>query len=226
MTAVAERPTTVSARPSRSWWLLVAMPAGPLAVGLIRFLIPYYTAGGNADIVRAVVAQPGRESAVLWLGLVAVLTLVPGVYAAGRLAGSSRLTTVALALVVPAYLCLGGLLSQDLVLWSGVHAGVDQAAIVRLLDAVHPTVNISVGIFVLGHVVGTVLLGLALLRSGRIPAPVAWAVVVSQPLHFVATVFVGSPGLDLFGWSLTALGMGWCAVALTSGGQLSEGRDI
>lgn len=78
-----------------------------------------------------------------------------------------------------------------------------------MVSAAHPAVDVSVGVFVIGHVVGTVLLGLALLRSRRIPAWAAWAVTVSQPLHFVATVIIGSPQVDLVAWGLTALGLAW-----------------
>lgn len=78
----------------------------------------------------------------------------------------------------------------DLVAWSGVQAGVDRTALVRMIETSHPTVAIC--LFVIGHVVGTVLLGVALLRSGRLPAWAAWAIAVSQPLHFVAAVILGS----------------------------------
>lgn len=67
--------------------------------------------------------------------------------------------------------------------------------------------DVSIGVFVVGHVIGTVLLGLATLRSGRVPAWSAWALAVSQPLHFVATVVLGSPTVDFVAWALTAVGM-------------------
>ncbi|MDQ3663291.1 MAG: hypothetical protein M3353_01335, partial [Actinomycetota bacterium] len=82
------------------------------------------------------------------------------------------------------------------------------------LDGAHPTIDIQIVIFVLGHVIGTVLLGLALLRSGRIPGWAAWVLVVSQPLHFVATVILGNPTVDLVAWSMTALAMGFAGYAV------------
>lgn len=199
--------------------LAVLMPVGPAAVGVLRYVLPYYGATDNAEIVSAATRHPGAESAVLWLGLVAVLTLVPGVIAAARLCrdAAPRLTGWALGLVVPGYLSIGALLYSDQVLWSATRTGTDPATTVKLLDAVHPTINIGTVVFVLGHVVGTVLLGLALLRSRRIPAWVAWMLVVSQPLHFVTTVFLGSPTVDLLAWSMTAL-----AMAVVGGVLLAE----
>ena len=221
---------TPTPRPPVVLALALLMPVGPAAVGVLRYVLPYYGATDNAEIVSAATRHPGAESAVLWLGLVAVLTLVPGVIAAARLCrdAAPRLTGWALGLVVPGYLSLGALLYSDQVLWSATRAGTDPATTVKLLDAVHPTINIGAGVFVLGHVVGTVLLGLALLRSRRIPAWVAWVLVVSQPLHFVTTVFLGSPTIDLLAWSMTALAMAVVASALISesrGATMKPDRD-
>jgi hypothetical protein len=45
-----------------------------------------------------------------------------------------------------------------------------------------------------------------------VPRAAALAVLVSQPLHFVAAVVVGSHWLDLFAWGLNAVG--FAAVAM------------
>jgi hypothetical protein len=202
--------------PLSVWAVVLLMPVGPLAVAVLRLILPYYTASDSAGVVAAVEAHPGRQSAVLWLSYLAILSLVPGVIAAARLCrdAAPRLTTWALALSVPGYLSLGAFLGSDHLLWSGHEAGLSAADRVALLDGGHPSIDVAIGVFVLGHVVGTVLLGVALLRSGRIPAWAAWAVAVSQPLHFVAAVVLGSPQLDFAAWSLTALGMAVVARAL------------
>ena len=188
-------------------WLL---PVGPLAVAILRFVLPYYTADGDTATARAVIAHPDRQGLVLWLGLVAVVTLVPGLLAVADLLPSSRLKTSAFGLLIPGYLCLGVLLAEDYVLWSAAKAHQSADQIAALLHAAHPSENIAVAVFVIGHVVGTVLLGIALVRSRSIPAWAGVAVAVSQPIHFVAFVIVGSPALDLFGWSLLAVGMAAC----------------
>lgn len=198
------------------WALALLMPVGPAAVAVLRYVLPYYTADTPEGMVAASYDHSGSQNAVLWLGYVAVLTLVPGVLAAAQLTRSvaPRLTAWSLGLVVPGYLSLAVFASSDNLLWSGVRAGIAQETIATLLDSPHPTIGISQGVFVVGHVVGTVLFGIALLRSRRIPAWAGWAVAVSQPLHFVATVFLGSPTLDLIAWSLTAVGMAMVARAL------------
>ena len=193
---------------------LLLLPIGPFCIGGLRYLLPYYSADNSAAIVKAVNDHPGRESAVLWLGLVGVLTIVPGLIAAAGILPPSRLKAWAMGLVVPGYLCLWVLLAQDSLLWSGAHSGADPKQVALLLGSLHPSMNVGLGIFVVGHVLGMVLFGIALLRSGRVPAWAAWAVTVSQPLHFIATVIAGSPTMDLIAWSLTGVGLAVVARAL------------
>jgi hypothetical protein len=195
--------------------LAVLMPLGPLCIAALRGLLPTFSSDKAVDVAAAVAGAPARQSAVVWLGYVALLTLVPGVLAVAGLtrAAAPRLTWWAMALLVPAYLSLGGLVGQDAMLWSGHDAGLGLQSVASLYDHTHPALIVATVVFVVGHVVGTVLLGLALLRSGRVPAVFGWALTVSQPLHFVAFVVLGVQPLDVFAWLLTALGMA-AAVAL------------
>jgi hypothetical protein len=210
---VAAAPARRSSPPFSTWATALLLPLGPAAVAVLRLVLPYYTAGSSEEIVADVGRHPGAESAVLWLGFIAVLTLVPGVIAAASLcrAAVPRLTSWALALAVPGYLALAVMLATDHVLWSAQEAGLSTTQTADLLSAAHPTIGISTGIFVVGHVVGTVLLGIALVRSGRVPAWAGWVIAISQPLHFVATVFLGSPQVDFVAWSLTAVGLAMVA---------------
>ncbi len=206
-TAVA--PARIRSVPPATWAVALLLPIGPAAIAVLRLILPYYTAGDSADMVAAVNAHPGRQTAVIWLAYVGILTLVPGLFAAARVCrdGAPRLTAWALALSVPGYLSLGMLIGNDEILWSTSNAGLSVHDASSVVDAGHPAIDLSIGVFVIGHVVGTVLLGLALLRSGRIPVWAGWVIAVSQPLHFVATVILGSPQVDFVAWSMTAAGL-------------------
>jgi hypothetical protein len=222
VTAVAT-PVRTRTTPWSVWAVALLLPVGPAAIAVLRLLLPYYTASDSAGTVAAVAEHPGRQSAVLWLAYVGILTLVPGLFAAARVcrAAAPRLTSWALALSVPGYLSLGMFVGSDHLLWSAHQAGLSTADSTALVDSVHPSAGVAIGVFVLGHVVGTVLLGLALLRSGRVPAWAAWAVAVSQPLHFVATVVLGNNVVDFVAWSLTAVGMAVVARVLVSEPELA-----
>ena len=179
------------------------LPIGPLAVAGLRYVLPYFSASTPRETAADVMAAQGRQSAVLWLGLIATFTLLPGVLAVGRLTrrGAPKLTAAAMVLVVPGYLALTYMIGSDLVLWTGAHAGLDVSSLTSLAETLHPTSNVAIAVFVLGHVIGTVLLGLALLRSRTVPAWAAIVTVVAQPLHFVALVIAGSRELDFAAWA-------------------------
>ncbi len=181
---------------------------GPLSVGLLRLLLPYYTEPDSVTSARAVAAHPGRESAVLWLGLIATVTLVPGLFAVRDRLDPARLRTWSFALTTVGYLVLPVLLVGDAVLWAGQHEGIGSTMTGHLFDSLHPSYDVGLGVFVLAHVVGTTLIGVLCLRQRRLPILLAWALTISQPLHFTATVVLGSPQTDFVAWALTALAMG------------------
>lgn len=190
---------------------IVLAASGPLCVGILRLLLPYYTASDSAATARAVAAHPGRESAVLWLGLIATVTLVPGLVEVRNRFPAGRFRTLSFGLTMLGYLTLPVLLIEDAVLWVAQSRGLNPALTGRLLDGLHPSYDVGLGVFILAHVIGTTLIGVLCLRRKVLPAPAAWALTISQPLHFTATVVLGSPQLDLVGWSLTAATMGMLA---------------
>lgn len=188
------------------------LPLGPLAVAGLRYVLPYFSSTTTDDMAADVLAAEGRQSLVLWLGLIATFTLLPGVLAIGRLTRreAPRVTAAAMLLVVPGYLALTYMIGTDLVLWTGARAGLDAQGLADLANTVHPSSNVAVVVFVVGHVIGTVLLGLALLRSRTVPAWAAIVTAASQPAHFVAFVVLGSPALDCAAW--TANGIAFAVV--------------
>lgn len=192
------------------------LPIGPLAVAGLRYVLPYFSASNPRETAADVLAAESQQSVVLWLGLVAAFTLLPGVLAVGHLTrrGAPKLTAAAMLLVVPGYLALTYMIGSDLVLWTGARAGLDASALAELAGTVHPASNVAVAVFVLGHVLGTVLLGLALLRSRTVPAWAAIVTAAAQPAHFVAFVILGSPVLDCAAWTANGIAFGVAAVAI------------
>ncbi|WP_020392305.1 DUF4386 family protein [Kribbella catacumbae] len=218
-TATAGTTTVADTRGISRWTAAILLPIGPAAVAVLRYVLPYDTVDDISTMSAKAIAEPGRASAVLWFGLVAVLTLVPAAFAAGKLTRrrAPKLTLVALALLVPGYLSLGWLGGADQLLWAGADAGLDANALTRIAEAVHPTGELAAVIFVLGHVLGTILLGVALWRSQVVARWAAVAVIVSQPIHFVAAVIIPNHTLDLIGWGLQAVGfaaVGWAILKL------------
>jgi hypothetical protein len=186
----------------------VLMPIGPACVAVLRFLIPPEPVG------ESVAAHPGAQRVVLWLGLGAVLTLLPGALAAIRLLRrvTPRLATWTAALLVPGYLGMTALLATDAVAMAGTDLGLPPSSVDALTTAVGglPTATVLVIVFVVGHIVGTLLLGIAALRARLVPPVVAVALAGSQFVH-LAAVIAGLPWLDLLAWTTTAVGMAFLA---------------
>jgi hypothetical protein len=208
-------------RRAPTWGLAALLALGPAAVAVLRFVLPYETADDAAAIVAEVAADPSAQRLVLWAGLVACLTLVPGavvVLAAAR-SRAPALTTVTAVLLVPGYLALGtGAAAADLVVLAGLESGVDRAALVNIVAAMlaDPVTSAATTVFVVGHLAGTVLLGLTLWRARLLGR--TWALVLagSQPLHLVAAL-TGNHALDLVAWSLTGAAMAAVAPGLRAG---------
>jgi hypothetical protein len=181
----------------------VLMPIGPAAVAVLRFVLP-------ADPA----AHPGAQRLVVWLGLVAVLTLLPGALAAIRLLRryTPLLATWIAALLVPGYLGMTALIAADAGTLGAIDLGLPAGQVAELSDATFavPTMTILVLLFVVGHIAGTLLLGIAAFRARLMPRPVAVAMAVSQFVH-LAAVIGGWPVVDLLAWTTTAVGMAFLA---------------
>ena len=191
---------------------------GPLAIGALRAVLPYATTDETPTVLAGIAANPGRENTVLWLTYLAALTLPLGVLMAARLAVRARpvLGTVGAALSWCGFISL--FVSVTIGDYAGlavVRARVPEPIASRLVDAVGtlPATATASLVFVVGHIVGGLLLAAALWRV--IPVWAALALAVSLPLHLVCAVIVPSGVLDAGAWALTALGLAVAAAVLT-----------
>jgi hypothetical protein len=222
MTGIVAAPTAADPGAARDlrrvspWLAVLLLPVGPTAVAVLRFVMPYNTVDDSDTIAGKVIAHPDAQSLVIWLGLVATLTLVPAVLWIAGLTRphAPRLTVAAVLLLVPAYLVLAWISASDLLLWAGSRNGLDATALAALYGRTHPAATTADVIFVVGHVVGTVLLGLAMWHSGTVPRWAAVVTIIAQPLHFVAAVIVASHPLDLAAWGINAIGFAAAGLAI------------
>lgn len=215
--AATSRTTPVAGVPR--WLLPVLAGIGPAAVAVLRLTMPYDTADDPGAIAAKVIADPGAQSLVLWMGFIGAMTMPAAALIVGRVTrpGAPRLTAAALWLLVPAYLALGSIAGTDLLLWMGARQGLDAGTLTALYSTDHPTAIVGAVIFVVGHVVGTVLIGVAMWRSGAVPAWAAILTIISQPLHFVVAVIVTNHVIDMAAWGMNAVGFAVAGVALARG---------
>ena len=215
-TPATRSPAPRDVRRTRRLLAAALLPVPAVAVAVLRLVWPAFSATDTAGALAAIAEHPAAEEAVVWLSTVMALTMVPAVLAAVRLARRRRpaLAMAAAGVNLVAYLGATPLFAGDLMAQVAARPEYDQAQLVPFLDAVnaHPASGVGVGAFVIGHIVGMILLGAALWRI--IPRWASAALIVSQPLHFVAYVVLGLQPLDAFSWALTAVGFIACSVAV------------
>lgn len=200
-------PTTVIDRFGPRAAVVIAT-VGPLTIAALRGLLPYDTVDDTTTIASTITAHPAAESGVLWLSYLALLTLPLAVLIVSRVAMRVRpqLGTIAAVVAWVAFASLAFLVTPDLAAQAGADAGLPPATTAAVLTAIesNPVASTALVIYVVGHILGAVLLGLALWRA--IPRWAAAALIVSQPMHFVVTVIVPNHLLDALAWVLTTIG--------------------
>jgi hypothetical protein len=210
LTAPTAEPTATPdpTRPLARWLAVTVAAVGPLAVGAVRLLLPSDTTDDSSIVVAKALTHPELQTVVLWLDYLALLTLPLAVLLVATRAVRAAPVLGGIGAVVAwlGFATLFWTAALDPVPLAARDAGVAADTSARLLDAIS-----AVGpgalegtVFVVGHVLGTVLLGLALWRA--VPRWAALLVVVSQPLHFLAAVVLGSHVLDAVAWALAAVG--------------------
>ena len=211
---------SVTGRDPRTVWrvlLAVTAPVAAVFVTVLRYLLPYDMSDGPREIFDKLVAAPGFLAAGIWLGGVVALVSFTGVMAVAWVTRRHTpvLTTVAVLLALPGFIALSAMGPYgDVVAYTvGTRADVDRETAFQLVSGMQASAQTSalLGVFVVGHLVGTVLLGLALWRARLVPSWLAVGLAVSQPIHLVS-VLTGIRELDLVGWGLTAAGFaaaGW-----------------
>jgi hypothetical protein len=200
------------------WALAAIIPIGPLAIAIVRGILPYKTTDSNTTLAAQVASHQGNETVVVWLTFIAMLTLIPGVITVGLMArrGARRLGTVGLVLAFAAFMSLfwSDVAGSDNVALAAARIGVSPALTGRLLDSLGaiPAIGLASDLFVVGHILGLVLIGIALWRGHILPTWAAVAIAASQVLHFIFAVIVPVHALDGLAWGLTAVGFAVAAL--------------
>jgi hypothetical protein len=186
---------------------------------LVQFLVsPMKEADDTSKQVSAALAH---QTAMSWAQVldVPLLLLIPAVLFAGGVAGfgRTRLATVGTVIAFVSVLGAGYLLAQDVVVAAAAHA-TDHSTATKVVKAFeHGTaMNIVLAIYLVGHLVGFVLLGIALARSGKVPVWAGVAVCLWPVGEMLGEASRVAP-VAAIGFALLVVGFGACAKALTDG---------
>ena len=189
----------------------VAMIAAAPVIFASVAIKPQADEGSSSDLLAAVAANAAAWEASLVLALVAIVLLIPATLGLMRVAqmGSTLLALIGGSLALVGWVAFMGQEAVGAVILAMAHATGDRAAMVALNDQLgnSNTLTAILVVFILGHVVGITVLGIALARSRVSPAWIGIVLAVSGPLHFVANAS-GIRPLDLGAFFLLVLGYG------------------
>lgn len=199
--------------------LAVVAPLPMLAMGTIWLLTDVVGGGPFDDILAAARRQTDTFQAMSWVQMVFFALLIPAVLAVAAVTRRTapRLTAWGVVLTVPGF-ALGfsnGTGDIGLALIT-VREDLDPAASRALAEAwqQEPNIGISGLLFIIGVVFGLLLLGIALARSGTVPAAFGIALAVGgfthpfMPTHELAGIglyvaAVGFSGASLALWRMS-----------------------
>jgi hypothetical protein len=189
---------------------IMLVPATSVAIGRL-FQTDDSDTRRTLDLIAA---NPDQQFTFALLGFLGLFCVVPAFLGAARLSRRRRpvLTTVALAVNLVGYLGAFAMPAIDNLYLIGASLPQEQrdsAAIVieKMWSSGIP--GASTNLFVLGHILGAILMGLAL--RGSIPT-VGWlAMLLTTPVHVLAFVVLQMPALDMAAWLLMTLAFACCA---------------
>jgi hypothetical protein len=195
------------------------MVIAPLALAIIRGLIPYFnSAPTGAGQVAAYTAHPGVYPVIAVSGIVAVVTVGAAMQGVGRLiqGRTPRLALVAVPLAAIGWIMVAALLMVDAAAYELAGSGIGTAAGGALIDRLDNDLftSLALTIFINGHLLGTLLLGVGLLLSSRVPWWAGLAVIVGDVLHPVAFLVLHIQALDALAYLVVAVGMAAAARAV------------
>ena len=168
----------------------------------------------GAAALALVASQPGVLRLTVIAGLLGSLLIVPAVLAAMRLARRSWPAFVGGSLMIAGYVCYFGVLLSNVMIIAMAERGGplgDYAAVIDASQADGSTSWVFL-LFILGNMLGTLLLAIGLLRSRAVPVWAAVLIMVWPPLH-VTGLILGNEVWEVTGAALQAVGFAAAAVA-------------
>jgi hypothetical protein len=221
---------------ARRFGLALALFLAPWGFVIANTAYAWATRNGGSDYtgreaLALVDAHQGLFRLATEAALVGCLLMVPLAVAAMRVIGdrARRLALAGGVLLAAGYICYFGVVLGGQTIFSMVKLGGPMDDFAAVLDANmnDPWTAWVFLLFVIGNLIGTPLLGTALLRSRVVPVWAAIGVITWAPLHVVGLA-VGSEWFEVTGAVLQGLGFAAVGVAwlrLTVRPQIREHRE-
>jgi hypothetical protein len=179
--------------------LVTGIVGSPLLILTYWLTYPAYGELHANGVARAIAANPGMTRVADVFGLAGTLLAVPWALAYVNLIGdrSRRLALLGAGLSALGWMALIGVFTIDAV---AIELADHPVLFARVYaDGFVVALNAIAGL----HIVGAVVLGVAVTRSGLVPRWVGIALVVAAPVHLAANL-AGLLVIDAITWAVTA----------------------
>ena len=184
--------------------------AAPLALTAATALAPWFVADVG-DLLAALAANQSALLAADLLVVLAVVLLIPASLGILRALRNRipRLAPVAVGMFLVGWLFVLGPVMVDRIQLQLALSGMPRDEAVALVRSLETDAGISVifGVFIIGHTLGAILLGIALARARFVPIWAVASIMIAAVLHPIARVGLGSKWLDVVAFALLALGL-------------------
>lgn len=188
----------------------VCLIAAPLALTAAMAIAPWFVAD-TGQLLATLAANQSALLAADLLVVAAVVLLIPASLGILRVLRNRtpRLAPVAVGMFLVGWLFVLGPVMLDRVELQLATSGMPRDEAVALVGRLEADAGISVifGVFIIGHTLGAILLGIALTRARFVPIWAAASIVIAAVLHPIARVGLGSKWLDAVAFALLALGL-------------------
>jgi hypothetical protein len=189
----------------------ISIVLGPLAVGVVRATVA--SGQDSKAIIAAVMAHPDMARVELAAGVIATLFLPFAMIGLTRLV-MRRAPVLAMlggSLALVGWAMVPALIVGDAMTYEMAQSGANSTQFAALLDHVQGNFAVTMffSVFIIGHELGTLLLGIGLARARVVPLWAAAAVVIGIVLHPVSVV-LGIRLVDILAFALIVAG---CAAA-------------
>lgn len=187
------------------------------AVGVIAGFLFNPVVDTPAQRLHAATAQATQINLSCLIGTLGIVLLIPGLAGLSRALRfrARRLSTLGATITGAGFICLFVNFGVTAVVLELSKAKVDRSAALALVDRMesHSLIfAVTTAIFILGHLLGPILLGIALARSRYVPTWSALLLPLGAVGHFLSHAINSRP-LDVV--AFVALGIGFAVAGLS-----------
>ena len=207
--------STLDTRTVRRVGIAACVVAGPALIGLVRATYPPFTASNDAQTISSFAHHAGAARVELAAGLLACLVIPVFVLGVYRLTvrRAPVLATIGAVIGFVGWLMTSFMIAADALAFAIARHGASATIYHQFTNS--GVIVAGTAIFLIGHEIGTLLLGFALWRSRAVAAWAAVGFIAAPLVHFLA-VMASVRALDIVAFTVLTVAAAAAARAIVA----------